>query len=271
MIECLICVALPCEARPLIDQFRLKANQPTRFRCYSNEKICLVETGIGKLNAASATAATLSALTQFQSSPPLCLNIGIAGADKPIGSLLNATSIEDCASGKKWDPQQTWNPIGEPIAVQTVDKPQSQYSPENAFDMEAAGVTNSAIKYMTLEFIQCLKVVSDNLQNPISKITPEKASKLIEQHAESIDVAINRLLELYQSLPDSEAIFTLTKNLEESMHFSATQRPLLHTALHQYRSCFKQLPELTQLMNHNNASALINSLNSDIASAPRLY
>jgi len=270
MTQCLICVALASEARPIIDRFNLKAKPQSRYRCYSNERITLIESGIGKLNAASATAATLNELS-LHSSPPVCINIGIVGADKELGDLLCAESIADQASGKKWYPQQTWNPVAETIALHTVDTPQTQYSANTAYDMEAAGIVNSAIRFMTLEFIQCIKVVSDNPHHCISGVSPKIPSELIEQHCESIELAVDRLLDLRRSLPETSAITDFMQVLELRFRFSATQRPLLLTTLHQYRSRLNHLPSAEQLTSLKNAQALIQFLQSNIASAPRLY
>jgi len=271
MIRCLIVVALPAESRGLIDHFRLKAVQHSRYRQYANQRIILVESGMGKLNAASATAATLSSIEAKQTCPPACLNIGIAGADKSIGSLLCAASIKDCASDKTWFPQTTWGPVGELTHVQTVDHPQTNYSQDIAFDMEAAGFVHAAVRFVTLEFIQSIKIVSDNPQNSINNIKPRFVTALVNENLSQLELAIERLIDLNDLLPATRDITELLQSVQDSLGLSVTQESIVHALLHQYRACFQKLPELELLVKQNTAKSLIRFLESNVATAPRHY
>ena len=57
-------VALPCEARPIIDHYRLKRQDSSVFAKYQNAdaSLALIVSGVGKLNAATALAYSLSSL-----------------------------------------------------------------------------------------------------------------------------------------------------------------------------------------------------------------
>lgn len=275
MINCLLIVALPAEARPLIDHFKLKSVESDVYRRYSSESIALVETGIGKLNAAGATAATLGVLKQVQGRLPVCLNVGLAGSALPIGTLLTAHSVVDQASGKKWFPQLTWksNQSSKTSSVQvlTVDAPREEYESTIAFDMEAAGVFSSAVKFTTLEFIQSLKIVSDNTESPVSAINKSFASDLIEQQRDSIEHAVIQLTSLANALPDTQASTQLLNNLCRNIRCSATQKSILQSLLRQYQTCFDTLPPHETIESYTHAKALISFLESSVAAAPRAY
>ncbi len=71
-------VALPAEARPLIEFFRLKEKTTIgTFRMYRQEDMSLVISGPGKIAAAAATA--LLAGSNTTGKQAAWLNIGIAG------------------------------------------------------------------------------------------------------------------------------------------------------------------------------------------------
>ena len=72
-----IVVALPAEARPLLDHFRLRDKQHnTAFPIYRNTDMALIVSGPGKVAAAAATA--LLAGNRDTPATSAWLNVGIA-------------------------------------------------------------------------------------------------------------------------------------------------------------------------------------------------
>ena len=81
-------IALHCEAKPIIDFYRLKKTTAHKgFDLYQNQHMQCVISGIGKINAAAATA-WVAALNQDQ--PSLAwINSGTAGgAEHALGSIF---------------------------------------------------------------------------------------------------------------------------------------------------------------------------------------
>ena len=98
---CLIVAALPAEARPLIDHWRLKREPNSNaFAIYSNDQrspaIHLVVSGTGKINAAAACA---HLYMHCRPAHACWLNIGIAGhAARDVGTALLVHYVVDSAS-----------------------------------------------------------------------------------------------------------------------------------------------------------------------------
>ena len=93
--------ALPAEVKPLISRFNLQRVQPDRvFPVYRNRHISLVVSGVGKVNAAAASA-FLYALNGFPNSA-VWINLGIAGhKDLALGDAVLAHRITDAGSGRQ--------------------------------------------------------------------------------------------------------------------------------------------------------------------------
>lgn len=268
MIACLILVATAAEARPIIDQFGLSAEHNSVYRRYSKPPVSLVQTGIGKLNAASATAATLSTLATTQATAPVCLNVGITGADRDLGSLFCAASVSDAASGRKWFPQLTWDPVAPCSAIITVDKPDNNYAPNILYEMEAAGIINAATAFTTLEFIQFLKIVSDNPAHSYQDISADCIKKLIHDQVDSIALAVNRLIALRDALPANQEIMDYLQRLKSTIHFSATQQANLKNLLQQHKARFSRLPHIEQLSEEPSAVSVLTFLRNSIDHHP---
>ena len=83
-----IYAALPCEAKPLVEYFRLKkATTIQPFALYFNQELCLTVTGLGK-NAMAAGVAYSQALFASVEHPVL-IHIGIAGhQNHDLGTLF---------------------------------------------------------------------------------------------------------------------------------------------------------------------------------------
>lgn len=269
MSHCLLVVALAAEARPLIEGFKLSLQRQGPFRQYGNNELTLVECGIGKLAAAAGTSAVLAELTQSYSHCS-CLNIGIAGADQPGGTLFAAHQIIDRASQKTWYPQLTGLPVTETTIIETVDQPDSQYQPDKAFEMEASGFVEAATRYTSLEFVHCLKVVSDNPTMAMDTLTRQRVSDLVHSHLETVKKVITAMGELAGRLPvsSSTAVREALSSYGQQFRLSTTQQSHLQQLLNRHHALHGTVPPLP---GHNNTKQLIKELSDTLDAYRQSY
>ena len=199
-LKTFIFTALPCEAKPLIEHYKLKKDNTVQaFNIFRNTTTALTVTGIGK-NAMAAGVAYTQAL--FQSTQnPILLNIGIAGHSKhPVGSLFLADKIGDADTSRLFYPPLVFTPPCRTHYVQTFAQPQLSYHFDYLCDMEAAAFYETAIRFTTGELISCLKIVSDNQEIPSCNIKPAMVSDLVSQHLPVIDTLITNTIKLTDNL-----------------------------------------------------------------------
>lgn len=213
-------VALHCEAKPLIDYFKLKLQEQSPFEIYQNETMKLIISKVGCLNAASA-ASYLGA----QSKNALWLNIGLAGhLSAKVGSLFLVSKIALKESNKVFYP---YLPLKQEIArssLLTLDKPSQEYQEDLLYDMEGYGFYFAASKFTSLERVQLLKIVSDGPQVNLKSITSSVATSLIQSQLDSIHAFIESFSSLdscYQQHPELELLlnhwsFSQTERLKAS-------------------------------------------------------
>ncbi len=183
----MICIvtALFSEAEALIEYFKLKKSENKIFSVYTNDNICLVVSGIGKINAAVATTYILKN-HKFDK----IFNIGICGTnnkDNKIGFLYLIKTIIDKETDKKFILQKN----GE--VLYCVSKPISKLdiSKKVLVDMESAGFYQAAVKFAQKDNINILKIVSDFLDTSI----PSKKSvyNLIKQNIKNIEIKMEMI------------------------------------------------------------------------------
>jgi len=239
-ISCLLVVALPIEARPLVEHFKLGTSNIGPYRYWCRDNIALIQTGMGKLNASAATSHALAA-TGAES----CINVGIAGSDNELGALFIADRIIDQGSGQVWYPQQTWKMPGPSLTVTTLDKPGVNYQSAIAYEMEASGVMAAAINFLSTELIQSLKIISDNPSYNLEKIDKQQVHNLIKHKLNVIEQAVNRLRHLVSTNQDINTEESLIKSITHREHPQISQK--LHLTQSQQHD-FKRLLQRHQAL-----------------------
>jgi len=267
MSHALLIVALPAEARPLIDHFGLQLTNQRPFRQYSGNDITLLECGIGKLAAAAGTAAALETLSGTNIS---CVNVGIAGSENKTGTLFAAHRIVDRGSNKSWHPQLTRVPVTDTLVVETVDQPDIQYRPDCAFDMEAAGIMEAATRYISLEFIHCLKVISDNSTSPIETLNKQKITDLIAKQTDTVEHVLTELVSLTDTLPDVNTVKVEVERVSQHLHLTVSQRAELEQLLQRHKALHGTLPSLPMGEN-TNSKRLLQELKVTLDAHRQLY
>ncbi|MCK9396998.1 MAG: hypothetical protein M0Q44_15565 [Methylobacter sp.] len=224
-----IYAALPCEAKPLIEHFRLKkatAIQP--FAVYLNRAICLTVTGLGK----SAMAAGLAYTQALFAAPghPVLVNIGIAGhKHHAVGTLFLTDKITDFDSQKSYYPPLVFTPPCSTACIQTVSRPQLAYDGQHLCDMEASAFYETAVRFSSGELINCLKVVSDNELSPAENIQPKQVSQLIAAHVATIETLLTELSRLAKLITAPEP--RLFAQLIQRYHFTSSEQGQLKNRL----------------------------------------
>ena len=238
------------------------------LRLYRRDNIYLLQCGVGKLNAAANTAAMLQALPNVQA----VVNVGIAGSDNPIGSILLAHVVQDAATDKCWYPHLPaikQLPDVPTVTIKSVDKPCTDYQPDVAFEMEASGIYAAATKVLDLAFIHSLKIVSDNNESSIQKISGASVAENIEQAIPSLNNLMQALP--FDALPESEDIGLLCHTLRTKLHYTQTEQHALKQLLNRHKALFEELPDAEQLLKLKTAKAIRSHLNEKLNAAPVHY
>lgn len=188
-----ILVALPAEAKSINRLLGLRRLQPDGdLPLYVGGPIALVLAGPGMAAAAAGTAY----LHHINTNPSAgWLNLGIAGhRDLPTGQVWLATQVIAPNAQESWQLDQLPGFDCACGALQTFSHPVTDYPSQAACDMEAAGFVAAASTYTPLERIYVLKVISDNLANPIEGINTRMVRCLIEGQSRFIRQYIERIL-----------------------------------------------------------------------------
>lgn len=218
----IIC-ALSCEAKALVNTLKLKKDiSVPQFQCYKNQNstLQLIVSGIGKINAAVATAFVA---TQVQDNTQAFLNVGIAGCQQhAIGSALLADKLVDNASQYRIYPKVNLIKKLETETLITFDQPCKDYSNKAMQDMEAFGFYQAALKFTSQEFIQVLKVISDTTEAEQKKIDEKMVQDLMGKNTEKILSVIQDIQALQKIYEKDSRI----KNLDElgAFHFTEQQK-----------------------------------------------
>jgi nucleoside phosphorylase len=256
-----IVTALPAEARPLRDHFKLHDKQQnTPFPLYRNDDMALIVAGPGKVAAAAATAVLAGAVPA--STKSAWLNIGIAGhAHHAIGSAFIAHRITDQANGNRWYPPQTLEQSLPTENLYTVDLPEDNYPEDKVYDMEASGFYAVACRFSSSELVQCLKIISDNRAQPAKAVTAKLCSRLVADRLADIEQLVNALSGLAKEYNRWHAPHPELAQLTGRWHFSVSQQHQLQQLGRRWQALAAgESLWLEQLQNKNSATGVLEYL-----------
>lgn len=195
-------VALHCEAKPIIDFYKLKKVIEKPFDLYQrgadgvNPPIDLLVTGIGALSV-SAGVGWLAGRDSENETQRVWLNVGTAGHfDQPLGAIFLVHGVGDEVLQKSHYPPMVAKWSGITGAVLTVNAPCSDYPGGAAVDMEAFAFFTAANRFSDSELVQSLKVVSDNQELGIEHLSAKKLTELILENIDKIDQYAHALLSI---------------------------------------------------------------------------
>jgi nucleoside phosphorylase len=232
-VEVFIFVALPCEAKPLVQHWGLKKSiNHHAYTIYSHAGIHVVVTGIGKVAMAGGVAYALACFAKTVE--PVLINFGIAGhQNQALGELYWVDKIVDADTGKCFYPPLLIKPPCQRCELTSYSKPVQDYQRTGLYDMEASAFYETATRFSTGELIQCLKIVSDNAQNPAAQITESQVVAWIVEQLPTLDQAIAQLRRLHQHL--AHPVLTLLPDLTARYHFTASYEQQLKSLLNRWQ------------------------------------
>ena len=243
-----ILTALPCEAKPLIQNLMLRPESaPGRFRRYVSPQgdISLTLSGPGIVNAATAVADTRHRYPPDRGMVHGWLNVGIAGhRDHALGKAFLVAGLHAPEGTRSDFPQFAFNPPLPLASLQTSVSACTDYvaCQDRLTDMEGSGFYAMASRFSPVECVHCIKIVSDNAVSGIERICSRQVGMWIEQHW--CDIAC--CLETMQCLCD-----TLSTPLPRSYvvfmhhaHFTVSQREQLRSLLLRWQALMpEQAPD----------------------------
>jgi purine nucleoside permease len=195
MLKRLIITALPDEARPFIDRFKLTSDEnQSDLRVFNNETCSLLITGIGGSRVKSVLPVFLKRISDFDNI--VLFNVGIAGGhpDKTeIGEVYLVNKVTNDETVDKYYLTIPAKNEFDMMALTTVAKgiTAGHVGYESLVDMEAAIITATAISYLNIDKIAVIKVVSDHMD--IADWSSVNVCEIIKSKLDSICT----LMELY--------------------------------------------------------------------------
>ena len=188
MVNKIIITALQDEAKPIIDFYNLSRDKKqSDLKVYVNNKYSLLITGVGKKKVINTLPIYLE---RVYNSDSILINIGIAGGSPYSTEIGKMYFIEKLSS--EFSKSKYFFAIKDGIDIDkigliTVEK--NIYKNDNNIykelvDMEAAVITETAIKYFDVSKIKILKIVSDHMN--ITDWSNLNIKKLIRTKLDSI-------------------------------------------------------------------------------------
>ena len=189
-------IALPAEARPLLDRWKFTQLESAPFPLYycEQQNYFLVVSGMGKVRSAAATSYLASKIIPLraQATPPtIWINFGTCGHHNyPLGQGLLVHKIIDISNGNNYYPLRL--PYSASATIECHATSQREYPRQgggidggedinggddklsdpagiktnaNIVDMESAGFFPTACLFSPNELVHLYKVVSDNADN----------------------------------------------------------------------------------------------------------
>lgn len=263
-----IITALPCEARALIDHYRLQGNRRhNAFRCYQNDELQLIISGVGKIAAAIATTFLAA------SAPQRCsawLNLGIAGhPHKPVGEPLFAHKIIDAATAQSFYPGIILSPPCPTAPLTTVDTPEQHYRENTMVDMEASGFYAAASRFQSCELIHSLKIISDNQAHSTDHITEKTVTAFIADNLNTIDAIITALQPLAVQLENTKQPPAELYAFMERWRFTAYQQNELRLLLRRWHALALDIPpDPRDFTDYKNGKAILIAIKDHLDAQP---
>jgi nucleoside phosphorylase len=228
----------PVRGNPILDRFQVAAT--------SDQTLFVAVTGVGKLKAASATAAVYAVLASDNA--PLLVNVGIAGAPHgfaDLGSALLINQVRDVASNLRFYPDILVRHAFIEGSLDTHDAPVTSTPATPALvDMEASGFMQAATLLVAPSEIGIIKVVSDFCDG--HRTTPSAVQQLLAQHVSSISAYIHAMrAEVLEHPRLSSEDRAAIDRVVAHAHFSQTQGIELARVVVQRKA--KHLPFLEEL------------------------
>lgn len=260
-------VALPAEAKPLIDYYGLNAVRSEHFKIYEGDGYRLIVSGVGKIKAAEA----VSFLQTFSDAHrnQIWMNVGVGGHPKrDLGEGILAHKIVDQASGETWYPPLAIEAPCVTDSILTVNRPETEYQESVVYDMEASGFYPAATQFSTAELVQCFKVISDNRTSSPKNISARSVERWIEENVKTIDRIAKQLTKLAEKLPSVDVPSGEFQKFMEHWHFTVSEQHRLRRLLMRLKTLEPKVEFWPELETLKKSKDVFNCLEDRIRSLP---
>lgn len=265
-------VALSAEAHPLIGYYKLKRlHNISAFEVYENENVRLIVGGMGKVNAAAATA-YLAGLCNTRA-PQVWFNVGIAGGNAAkLGDVVIVNAITDDETSKSYYPSICFDSGLPQAEIVTVSDPGTKYRQDSLFDMEAAGFFIAANRFAPAELVHCCKIVSDNSEKSFDTISKTSVIEMIQAGLEKIDTVAKKSMVLAKDIGPNEYVESVFKRISERHHFTESQKHTLRLYLQNWLAMTDDTNiQCDDLLNAKDAKSVLITLQKTLSSMPVDY
>ncbi len=251
--------ALHCEAKPVIDRYRLKkSHDDNAFDLYLGDDMACVISGAGKL--ASACACAWAAARHADAASIAWINLGIAGAaEHELGTLFSLHQVIDADDGRRYYPAPGTGEGLTGSACMTLSQPSEDYREGLLFDMEASGFMHASLRFSSAELIKSLKIVSDNPQAKIGR-DRQGVSDLVYRQIERIDQQAGALTALNSEIAGLQPEAESWQRLVSRAHFSQTQKNRLRVLWRYLMNRQHNADSLLQQLDGRTPGAIIDNL-----------
>lgn len=259
-------VALSAEARPLIRRFGLARAEAGDFPVWRADGVALVVSGVGRR---AASAATVDLASREPAGEAAWLNVGIAGhRSLPLGGVVLAHKVTSAADEAAWYPPLVFEPPCATATVTTVDRPETAYPGGTVYEMEAAGFYAAAARFASAELIQVVKVISDNAEAPVERLTASRVRELIAGRLDVIERIASETAALARELDARRAPPPALAKIAGRWRFTVTQRRRLERVLRRLAVVDPAAPAAAELAGLRSARAVLAALEERLAAQP---
>ncbi len=244
----IIHTALLCEARPLIDYYRLKKDfDYKKFDVFRNNDLILIVSGIGRLKATVAVTHILTRMPEH--SNVIILNIGIAGTtnlEHGIGHSFLINKIIDFNTRRAYYPDILFQHDMPEISVATFDQIVTDNATTGNYsglvDMESAGVAAAVTTFTGPHQMVFYKIISDYLE--VEHLSADSVSQMVAGQLAEICNLVDQLRALPMATPAQEHYpeQTIVDALTASLRLTTAQQKILTNDLFDAHLKFGEIP-----------------------------
>ena len=159
------------------------------------------------------------------------VNVGFAGHGLyAIGDTVLVNQVIENASKMSFYPNINFRWKGHFSALKTLDVPSDKYCSDYAFDMEASAFFDIAHRVLTNDKIQILKVISDNSEQPFTRMTKQSMQHCMKTLLSDLDMLLKSMLSSQKDMCRDEDC--LIKEMRKRWHVTTARSMQLRDKYH---------------------------------------
>ena len=250
------------EAKPFIKQFKLQKWGNSRLKVYENSSILLVISGIGS-DAVTTTVGYAAALASSYGRL-FWLNLGSAGhRNYRIGTVVLPAEVRDSVSDLAFYPTPIIPGNFKRDKLVSLKTPSEKYLQDTCFDMEAYHFCTAASRFSIQDHIQVVKIISDNEEQPVSRLEKSTLRKAIAVGAEEAFHIIEVFLDFARAEVKHRELSVPLLNASK-LHFTESQRIRLSRLTSQMLLLDESFNVLQEIEQHKTSASFLSSLETQV-------